>query len=296
MTTKSLIGVDVGGTKIFAGRFSETGELLAEATCKTEAEAGRDTVLKNLFAIIGQVIAPDSQAIGIGWAGFVDSEQGIIRHAPNIDGFRDFAIANAVSHQFTLPCALENDARLFSFAEALVGEGKGHSQVLGITLGTGVGSGLILDGTIYRGHIGLAGELGRLFACNDALGEAEEVLAGPALNRQLNAAGIEDQASLFSEWQRGIEPAFGVMDKWIDRLSAFLTNCILSFDPAMIVIGGGLGTKVLPPFLPEMITRVEQHLRRLGYPLATRFAIATLKNAGAVGAALYAGQKHGLSA
>jgi len=289
---KTIIGIDVGGTKIFAARFTLTGEIEAETILPTVAHLGKEQVILQLMRAIAKVMEPSVQAIGIAWAGFVDSPNGIIRHAPNISGFENCPLAHLVKEQFGLPVYIENDARLFAFAEATIGIGRGSPEVLGIILGTGVGSGVILNGEIFRGFNGFAGEVGHLAFGLDSDFDTEFMLAGPGLHRQLQENGVLNGINEnIINWvhQRGI--AYEVFETWLQRLSKFTINMILTFNPSTIVFGGGIGINVLPTFLSKLKKTVTELLSEHHFPPTVDLRIATLKNAGALGAALYVRRK-----
>ena len=292
IAARTIIGLDVGGTKIFAARFTLAGEIEAETVVPTEADQGKNQVVDNMAQAISNVLDPSVQAIGVAWAGFVDSENGIIRRAPNIPGFKNFSLADEIERRFGLPSVVENDARLFAFAEAQIGVGRGSPEVLGIILGTGVGSGLILKGEIFRGYNGFAGEVGQTFLSLEGEEQTEYMLAGPALHRHLNAVGIHNGINdNVIHWVHRNGKAHEVFEAWLLRLSRFTTNMILAFNPSTIVFGGGIGINILPTFLPQLTKNVCSVLDERSFPSTVDLRIATLKNAGALGAALFVRRK-----
>ncbi len=288
---RTIIGLDVGGTKIFAARFNLAGEIEAETVVPTEAEKGQSQVVDNLSQAISNILDPSVQAIGVAWAGFVDSDNGIIRRAPNIPGFKNFSLADEIERRFKLPSFVENDARLFAFAEAQIGVGRGSPQVLGIVIGTGVGSGLVLKGDIFRGYNGFAGEVGQTFFSLNHEEQTEFMLAGPALHRHLAEVGLSGINDNIIHWVHQQGKAYEVFEEWLTRLSRFTTNMILAFNPSTIVFGGGIGINVLPTFLPALVKNVCSTLDERSFPSTVDLRIATLKNAGALGAALFVRRK-----
>lgn len=291
----SLIGVDVGGTKIRAIRFSESDMSHEdENRVLTEATKGADAVFQNIIQVTESVFNESVTAIGIAWAGFVDHENGIVRTAPNIPGFSDFPLVKRLQQHFSLPMVLENDARLFTYTEALEGAGKGESVVVGISLGTGVGSGIILDGKIFRGAEGFSGEVGQAFASIDALETFETnefFISGTGLGRDAEHFGCKGAIfgeDSFRKWQEKILPEYDIFELWVTRLSRFLVNVILFYNPSVIVFGGGVGRTVFPPFLPEISQRTETLLRKRNLPSSVTFRLAEIPFSATFGAGLLA--------
>lgn len=292
IASKTIIGLDVGGTKIFAARFTLGGEIEAETVVPTEAAEGKDQVVDNLIQAITNVLDPSVQAIGIAWAGFVDSDNGIVRRAPNIPGFKNFALAEEIEKRLGLPSFIENDARLFAYAEASIGVGRGSPEVLGLVIGTGVGSGMVLKGKIFRGYNGFAGEVGQTFFSLERDETAEYMLAGPALHRHLQEVGLTNGINEnVIHWVHKNGQAYEVFEAWLERLSRFTVNMILAFNPSTIVFGGGIGINILPTFLPQLSKNVCKLLDDRSFPSTVDLRIATLKNAGALGAALFVRRK-----
>jgi glucokinase len=126
----STLGIDVGGTKIYAARYDGDSSVLHETTCRTQAKKGKDVVLDSLQKAIAEVFDPSVSAIGVSWAGLVDSQNGIICNSPNIIGFEDHSIKNTIEQWFGVPVFVENDARLFVFAEQRIGSARGAENVL----------------------------------------------------------------------------------------------------------------------------------------------------------------------
>jgi glucokinase len=280
----TTIGVDVGGTKIYAARYTLGGKREAETTVATEGLEGAWHVFKNLEKAIGEVLNDSVLGIGLAWAGFVDVKTGTVKNAPNIPGFVEFPLGQRINESFKLPVVVENDARLFTYAETLSGAARGLPHVFGVILGTGVGSGMVINGEIYRGFDGYAGEIGQTFTGLDENGKAEALLSGPGVEELLMKKGLEGSINPYVEaWQNKRGAGFDILEKWLSRLSHFITNLVLVFNPGAIVFGGGVGIHVLPAFLPELDNRVTKLLRERSFPSSVDFRIAALRNAGALG-------------
>ncbi len=168
------IGIDLGGTFIKAGLVSETGEVLQRYTKPTEAHEGRATVVKNIGDLIEEVIESeamqgrkdDLEGIGIGSPGLINHEEGSIRRPVNIPGWDEWVcvreIYNSRFSQYNVNTWVDNDANVAALAEAMFGAGKGKKVVLLLTLGTGVGGGIVMGNKVYHGAAGFGGELGHM--------------------------------------------------------------------------------------------------------------------------------------
>lgn len=284
----SVIGVDVGGTKIYAARFAADNSLEQEATFPANAAQGQEAVLRNLEKAIAKTLDESVAGIGVSWAGFVDSKNGIIRNTPNIGGFQDFPLCDVLQKKFSVPVCIENDARLFTLAEAKVGSAKDEENVIGVILGTGVGSGIVINGQMYSGSSGFAGEIGHSFFSLERYEELEDFLPGPALQQSLQKAGGTGRlADYIDDWKKNKGIGAKVYSDWIERLSRFTINLLLIYNPNVVVFGGGVGVNILPYFLEDLREKVNTFFEQKKYPLVYRLCISDLKNAGALGAAIY---------
>jgi glucokinase len=177
----------------------------------------------------------------------------------------------------------------FCFAEQRIGSARGAENVLGLILGTGVGSGIVINGKIYSGSSGFAGEIGHSFFSLDDSPRIEEWLSGTALKKILASHGKSPH--LF-ENIHGCSNQDEIVDamyhQWAEHLSRFVINLVLAYDPKVIVFGGGVGIHILPHFLPFVRERVNTFFEQKNYPFSFDLRISTQKNAGALGAALYA--------
>lgn len=275
MANRSVIGVDLGGTKLALARYdADSWAVQAAEIVPTEASRGFPAVFETMIAAIERLRRPDTVAVGVGVPGLVHHPEGILLNAPNVPDSRDVPLKRMLEERLKLPIALENDARSFTLAEALIGAGKGHRVVIGLTLGTGVGGGIVLDGHILHGEHGYAGEIGHMllqpgqspFAAETRQGEVEHFLSGTALHKR-GASAEEPPPSLAKE------------AAWLCLSLTYLLN------PSVIVVGGG-AAKAVTAHIPE----VERELKALvlpGIPLPT-IVPAELKDAGALGVALLA--------
>lgn len=287
LSTSTIIGIDIGGTKTALGLVdAQTKEVLATHMIPTGASRGFPAVMTDVLSAMTRMRRADTIAIGLGVAGFIDCKSQRIVQLPNIPGAEGSDPRSQIAATTGLPVTIENDAKCFAYAEAILGAGKGERVVVGITLGTGVGGGIVIDGKIFEGARGFAGEIGHMllvpgyppFETSDRRGEVEQFLSGTAMGKRCEAA---------SRPQDYLEGAVcGFMQPEIIREVAWvvtnLTHCI---DPDVIVFGGSAGQA-----LRSHLRRVKEELMRWMLPgiSAPRLEVSTLKHAAILGAALCA--------
>lgn len=282
----SVIGVDLGGTKIHAARFDTASwEIQAEERVPTHAARKFDHVMDDMVALVGRLRKEGTVAVGVGVPGLVTHEGTVLR-LPNIPGSEHVPLQKVFDKRTKLPTVVENDANCFAYAEALHGSGKGHRVVLGITMGTGVGGGIVIDGTIYHGHHGFAGEIGHMLLCpgeppfeaENKRGEVEQFISGTAMGKRCEAAKrpeeyLEGQVCSFLQPQVFREVA------WM------CVNLVHLLDPSVIIFGGSAGG-ALGPHLKDIEKELKQWIFP-GTPLPP-LAIATFRRAATRGAAILA--------
>jgi glucokinase len=246
-----VLGIDVGGTKIAAGLVTEQAEILHSEVAPTRAGEGCAVSLGQVYAAIRACLRPEVRAIGICAPGPLNPKTGVVLNPPNLPGWRDVPLAELVSREFGLPCRVENDANAAGLAETRFGAARGCASVFYITLSTGIGTGIILDGRIYHGKNGQAGEGGHVTIdyqsaerCGCGLPGCIEALAsGTALARR----GLAPE-KLAAAAQAGDEEALEVLEELALRLGAWLGGMISLLDPDIVVIGGGLSQLGEPLF------------------------------------------------
>jgi glucokinase len=259
------IGVDVGGTKVAAGVVDDDGQIVEKLKRDTPA-ASPDSTIEVIAGVVRELLARyEVEAIGIGAAGFVEQTRSSVLFAPNL-AWRDEPVKKLVEERIGRQVVVENDANAAAWAEAKLGAARGQRHVMLITVGTGIGAGLILEGRLYRGRFGIAGEPGhyrvvpegRLCGCGNR-GCWEQYASGSALvaearefarrspeagARLLQLAGgtIEaiDGPTVTRAAREGDVAAmrcFGIVGSW---LGAGLADLAAILDPGCFVIGGGV--------------------------------------------------------
>jgi glucokinase len=282
-----VLGVDVGGTKIAAGVVSENAEILESVAAPTRAGEGYEVSLKQVYAAIRACLREDVSAIGICAPGPLNPKTGVVLNPPNLPGWRDVPLAKLVAEEFHRPCRVENDANAAGLAETRFGAARGCTSVFYVTLSTGIGTGIILDGRIYHGQNGQAGEGGHVTIdyasrtrCGCGLPGCIEALAsGPAMARR----GMPPEA-IAAAVEAGEPRAVEILEETAQMLAAWLGGMISLLDPEIVVIGGGVSEIGEPLFarLRRMVPRrtINQ------FAAATPIVPAQLgANAGILGAA-----------
>lgn len=307
------IGVDVGGTKIAAGVVDAEGRILDRRQVPSEADE-QDAIVAAIIDVTRQCLdaVGSSAAVGIGAAALVDFEAGVVLWAPNL-AYKDLHLRAIVEEHVRLPVVVDNDANVAALAEAVHGAGRGSLHQVTITVGTGIGSGLILDGRVYRGAFGLGGELGHMIIVPDGPrcpcgnhGCWEAVASGRAIGRLarqrieggagadlLAAAGGDLNAvtgELVGEAAVAGSPfARDVLQEAGRFLGIGFANIVNIFDPELIVVGGGAaagtGDLLLDPARDAMTAHVVGHAWRRPVPVVPA---ALGADAGIVGAAVLA--------
>jgi glucokinase len=266
------LGVDVGGTKVAAGLVTPRGEILSKIrlpmSSREDGAAGLRSVEKAIDEALDAEPARKTSVAGIGIVtpGPVDPLKGIVVNPGNLPCWRNYPLAAEIKKSRGLPTILDNDANAAALAEARWGAGAGYPTVFYVTIGTGIGTGLVLDGCIYHGRTGAAGEGGHVSIdyrgpvcpCGKR-GCIEALAAGPAVacraRERLQAGGIECGAMLAlagggpaavtaemvaKAWRDGDALATAILEETADLLAIWLGNMIDLFDPHVIVVGGGM--------------------------------------------------------
>lgn len=312
-----VIGGDIGGTKVAAGIVNcATGEIQERTRTPMPTSGSAEDGLAAVEAAIEQLLhraTPEARkirAIGLCAPGPLDPRTGVIINPPNVPCWRNYPLAQRVSKIYQLPVQLDNDANAAALAETIWGAGRGYQNAFYATIGTGIGTGIVLGGKILHGRTGAAGEGGHVSidfrgarcACGKR-GCIEALAAGPAIARAAQAelekrprdSGIlvslcngkpcEVTSEMVGQaFAKGDRIARDVLNQTIEYLAHWLGNIIDLLEPEIIVIGGGVST-MLKPFLEKISERLPgccENQRAREIPIVpARFG----ENAGIAGAA-----------
>lgn len=243
-----ILGVDVGATKTAAG-LVVAGKAVKMATAATP-KTNREDVVSAIIKLISVFDHPQVASIGVGIAGAVDARRGLVHGSPNLPhDFRRVPLGQRLRQRFQKPVAIENDAQCFTLAEATFGAGRGKSTVVGLTLGSGVGGGVVIGGKILHGRDGLAGHFGHTTVVEHGLrcscgqrGHLESYASGGGLTRfyrQLTGKTV-DTFELEQRAMQGEVAARQTFRYSTEVLALGIANAIVIFNPDVVVLGGGL--------------------------------------------------------
>jgi glucokinase len=306
----SAIGIDVGGTKINAFRVERDGTVQDRRTVPTPAD-DPEAAVRSMIETSRELLTDDVIVIGAGVAGLIDSNEGILRFSPNVS-WRDLPIAPRIGEALGLPCQLDNDANVAAWGEWRFGAGRGYRHMLLVTLGTGIGGGIVAGRRLFRGAHGFGGEIGHIIVepngplcgCGNR-GCWEQVASGQAIGRLGREAAREHPDSVLAELaggdpdavtglvvteaaHRGDRIANGVLRDVGTRLGEGIAGLINVLDPQVVVVGGGAveaGSALLEPARRRCAEAIEGAAYRPKVPIVA----AVLGNdAGAIGAAALA--------
>ncbi len=288
--------MDVGGTKVLAlALHGDSLEPVGE--CRVPTPDSGDGLVESIAAAALDAAKDAGAKIGsiaAGVPGLVD-DQGVMRFAANLPNVSELALRDLLHDRFDVPVAIDNDANAAAWGERVAGAGEGADHMLMVTLGTGVGGGIVLDGHLYRGAHGMAGEIGHFVVQLDGVqcscgqrGCWEKYASGSALGRIAREAGFESGEAVVAAAGAGGAKALKVLDQFTRWVAIGMAGLANTLDPAVIVIGGGLveaGDLLLAPMRQHFNDLIEGGEHRPEVPIRP----ASLgERAGAIGAALIA--------
>ena len=270
MFEKFRIGVDIGGTNVKIALVNKKGEISFPKTVPTRAEMGYEYTVGNITQCIKDLMNEAGidknslEGIGFGFPGQIDCDNGVVRILPNIPGWINVPIAEIMQKEFNVPVKVDNDVRCMALAESTYGAGQGCKNLICITIGTGIGSGLIINGKLVRGASNAAGEIGHiklemhdglLCGCGDS-GCFEAYASGPSIVAMAKDYVLGGKSAKFRELAGSVDaitPAIVakaaeegdvVAKKIFERMGEYLgiglASVVNLLNPEKIVIGGGV--------------------------------------------------------
>lgn len=309
------LGVDLGGTTIKVGLVNENYQIVQKISGPTGRERSFEEVLKDMAMLCKEVISmegikeQDIHSIGIGSPGIASPNEGIILSSSNLN-FEYVNVRDEIQKYINTKVYVENDANCAALGEVICGVAKGEENVVVVTLGTGVGGGIVQAGKINRGSFFGAGEIGHQIICYEGgitcgcgrRGCWEQYASAVALIRQAKEAIKNHPESkilslaqegkveninakvIFDAAQAGDKVAGSVLEKYFKYIACGVTNLINILQPSMIVLGGGMSAQ--KEYLTNPVTKYVQEEMYGGLSLKTKITAATLGNdAGIIGAA-----------
>ena len=317
---KPVVAVDIGGTKMLIAVINPGGQSVVRQTLPTQAAEGPEAVVSRLIEGIDGLLEQNDlrpsqlSGISLATAGIIDVRNGIVTDSPNLPGWKNIPLRNIITQKYRLPAYLLNDADAAALGEHRFGAGRGHDNIIMLTLGTGIGGGIIIDGKLFIGSKGSAAEIGHMVvlengpecACGNH-GCLESLSSGTAIAVEAKSRLRQGQPSLLSEVvsgrvenvtaetvhlaaRNGDELANEVIARSAYYLGVGVTNLVNLFNPEVVIFGGSMaemGDLLLGP--------VSQIVAERAFPLlaaSTRFVTAGLGNdAGIYGASVYASEQ-----
>ena len=282
----NVMGVDIGGTKVAVGIVNDKGEIVAQGRRPMVANGTAEAALEAVSGAIDSLVNTNAaqggiQSIGICAPGPLDPRSGVVLNPPNLPCWRDFPLAEKIAGKYRVPVRVDNDANAAALAETRWGAARGYRYVFYTCIGTGIGTGIVLDGNIYHGKTGSAGEGGHVSidyrgpVCGCGKRGCIEILAaGPAIGARARAK-FDDNSSRQSailELARGdvaritgelVGKAYAagdplareILEETVALLTPWLGNIVDLLDPDVLVMGGGVAA-MLQPFFDDIRSRL----------------------------------------
>ncbi len=245
---------DVGGTFIKYAIINFQGDIIIKDKYETPIVDCKNTIPSSIIEKIRELRKSyDIHGIGISTAGIVDAERGIVTYAPNLNNYNGTTMVDTIKSEIDLPVAVENDVNAAAIGEMWMGSAKGRNTFVCITIGTGVGSGIVVNGKVLRGVNGAAGELGHVIineegkTCNCGhIGCYERYASTSSFIRSYaEASGIKEinGEEIMKRVDGGEKLAIDIYNEFLDHITTGIVNLVHLLDPGLVVIGGGISAQ-----------------------------------------------------
>lgn len=275
MPLESHIGIDLGGTNI-RGAVVRGHDVSNITTRRINAQGSLEEVLQEVYQLIDELMQPSVSSIGIGVPGLVDEEKAMVYDVVNIPSWKELPLQTWMQERYRTPVFLNNDANCFALGEAYFGKGKGRESMIGLTIGTGLGAGIVINKKLYTGRNGAAGEFGMI----PYLGQCYEYYASGQFFK--NVYGIDGEA-VFAQAKAGDAKAMELYGEMGYHLGNAIKMILYAFDVDFIVLGGSV-RQAYPWFEKRMweqiyTTAFQRSAKNL------QIEVSELPNSGLLGAA-----------
>ena len=275
MRDGTIVGIDLGGTNVRAGRVS-AGGLEVMARRRLVDLDSEERVLEQVFSTVDEVMDDGVTAIGCGVPTTVNQAEGIVYDAENIPSWKEVPLGNRLAQRYSVRARIDNDANVAALGELHFGAGRGYRNIVVLTLGTGFGCGVIADGRLYSGaHCG-AGEIGSMPHRQHTL---EYWCSSPFFR---HAAGVDGEV-LFERARAGDAEALGVYDAYGAELGKGVMTALFAYDPEIVILGGSIAA-AFELFEAGMRRRLREYKYRRALE-ATVITPSTTENVAVLGAA-----------
>lgn len=275
MNRNNIIGIDLGGTNVRGGLVSGT-KLNGLVSTPINAQGKSEEVLKELFSFTDRLINPSVTAIGIGVPGLVNIADGIVFDVINIPSWTEIPLRKRMEDRYHVPVLINNDANCFSLGEYYFGQGKGSVSMVGLTIGTGLGSGLILNKKLYSGRNCGAGEFGMI----DYLDQCVEYYASGSFFKNVYDA---DGEAVFKQSQAGEKDALKMYAELGIHLGNAIKMILYALDIELIILGGSV-SQAFSYFSKTMWERIQTFAFQKSAK-SLEIKVSQLANSGVLGAA-----------
>jgi len=279
----NILAIDIGGTMIKYGLVSSDGEILSTNKIETEAEKGLENILNKIDNIFKRYKENNPVGIAVSGTGQINGMIGkVIGGNPIIPNWIGTNLVKILEEKYNLPAVLENDVNCVALGEKWIGAGKDLSNFICLTIGTGIGGGIILNNQLFRGENFVAGEFGHILIKK---GEFEQFASTTALIRLVKerTGKILNGKEIFDLEKKEIVEYQEVISEWIENLTDGLSSIVYCFNPANIILGGGVIGQGEP-----LINRIKNSLfKKIGSQFKEKLNIIQAKlgnNAGMIGA------------
>ncbi len=241
--TPTVIGVDLGGTKVKAARIQDSA-VLEDYQINITAKGSQDDVLNEIRECISQIWTPEVEGIGIGVPSVVDLEKGIVYDVQNIPSWKEVHLGEFLTNHFDVPTVVNNDANCFALGEKYFGKARAYSNVVGVIMGTGMAGGIIINGTLHSGVNCAAGEFGCM-PYRDSI--YENYCSGQYFMREYGLKGEEVSARAAD----GDTEALAIYETFGKHVGNAMKSIFYALDPEIIILGGSV-SKAFPYFGKSM--------------------------------------------
>lgn len=244
----NIIGVDLGGSNIRAGRVID-GEIVKRSKSMTHAKGTEGEVLNKLCEVVNNCFNDETIAIGIGVPSVVDTTRGIVYDVVNIPSWKEVALGELLHRKFGVPIFINNDSNCFVMGEKIYGKGRPYQNIVGMTIGTGMGLGLIVNGKLHDGRNCCAGEFGMIQYLDE---NYEYYCSGQYFSNFEHVEAVE----IHKKAAEGNDRAIKVFADFGKHIGSAIKAILYAYDPDIIIIGGSL-SKAFPFFKDQMYREVE---------------------------------------
>lgn len=250
---ENIIGVDLGGTNIRAGKVVEQ-TIIQTTKTPTPSSGTEDEVLEKLFSVIDGCFDEGTKSIGVGVPSVVDVEKGIVYDVMNIPSWKVVPLKEILETRYKVPVYINNDANCFALGEKYYGKAKSCKSIVGLTIGTGMGSGLIFNGKLYEGINCGAGEFGNIPYLNS---NYEHYCSGQFFTEEKSVSAVD----AFNLAEQGDKDSLQMFSEYGFHMGQAIKSILYAYDPEVIILGGSL-TKSYEYFRSAMFEAIQDFAYR----------------------------------